>query len=84
MCLAVPGRLLSIRGDEPLQRMGRVSFNGVTREISLAFVPEAVVSNYLLVHAGFAITIIDEAEADRVFDYLDEIGRLTRPENGTQ
>ncbi len=73
MCLAVPGKLLTIDGNDPLTRSGRVSFGGIIKEINLALVPEVVVGNYVLAHAGFAISIIDEAEADRVFDLLDEI-----------
>ncbi len=76
MCLAVPGRVLSLTGDDLLTRMGRVDFGGVVKEINLAYAPEARVGDYVLVHVGFAITVIDEAEADRVFDHLREIGDL--------
>lgn len=78
MCLAVPGKLLSIEGDDPLLRTGRVSFGGIIKDINLSLVPEVVVGNYVLAHAGFAISIIDEAEADRVFDLLDEIDEKNR------
>jgi hydrogenase expression/formation protein HypC len=70
MCLAVPGRLLRVDGDDALLREGRVDFGGVVRRISLALVPEAVVGDYVLVHVGFAITVLDEAEAARVFEAL--------------
>jgi len=73
MCLAVPGQLLSASGDDPLTRAGRVSFGGIIKDINLAFVPEAVVGDYLLVHAGFAISVIDEQEAGRIFDLLREL-----------
>jgi hydrogenase expression/formation protein HypC len=76
MCLAVPGRVLSVSGDTPLTRVGRVDFGGVVKEINLAYVPEAVVDDHVLVHVGFAISVIDEAEAARVFDQLREIGAL--------
>lgn len=76
MCLAVPGRILSVSGDDPLTRLGRVDFGGVIKEINLAFVPEASVGDHVLVHVGFAIAKIDEAEAARVFDHLREIGEL--------
>ncbi|MGE0333995.1 MAG: HypC/HybG/HupF family hydrogenase formation chaperone [Gammaproteobacteria bacterium] len=76
MCLAVPGRILSVSGDEPLMRVGRVDFGGVVKEINLAYVPEAEVGDHVLVHVGFAITVIDEAEAARVFEHLREIGEL--------
>lgn len=76
MCLAVPGRVLSIEGDDPLMRVGRVDFGGVLKDINLAYTPEAGIGDHVLVHVGFAITVIDEAEAERVFDYLKEIGEL--------
>lgn len=73
MCLAVPGQLLSIEGDDPLLRQGRVSFAGLVRSASLAYVPDAAVGDYVLVHAGIAIAVIDEAEALRTLALLDEI-----------
>jgi hydrogenase expression/formation protein HypC len=76
MCLAVPGRIVSLSGTEPLDRSGRVDFGGVRKEVSLAFVPEAVAGDHVLVHAGFAIARIDEAEARKVFDYLRQIDSL--------
>ncbi len=76
MCLAIPGQLLDIKGDDPLLRSGRVSFGGLVKEINLAYTPEAKVDDYVLVHVGFAISIIDEVEAERVFSYLDEIGEI--------
>jgi len=84
MCLAIPGKIISVRDDEPLMRMGRVSFSGVIKDISLALVPEANVDDYVIVHAGFAISIIDEQEANKTFDYLTEMGMLNRSgENGS-
>jgi hydrogenase expression/formation protein HypC len=77
MCLAVPGEILSINGDEALMRTARVDFGGIIKEVNLAFVPEAAVGDYVLVHVGFAITIIDEAEAQRIFEHLAEIDELT-------
>jgi len=73
MCLAVPGRIVSIAGSDPLTRIGRVEFAGVFKPINLAFVPEACVDDYVLVHVGFAIAVIDADEAQRIFDYLCEI-----------
>ncbi len=73
MCLAVPGRLMSVEGDdEPLTRQGRVAFAGIIKEVNLAYVPEAKTGDYVLVHAGFAITVIDEAEAMKTLAYLAE------------
>ncbi len=83
MCLAVPGRILSISGADPLTRVGRVDFGGVVKEINLAYVPEAAVGDHVLVHVGFAITVIDEAEAARVFEHLREIGELAGEETNT-
>jgi hydrogenase expression/formation protein HypC len=75
MCLAVPGKLISVEGED-LSRTGRVSFGGVVKEVSLAYVPEAQVGDYVIVHVGFALSLVDEAEAQRVFDYLEEMGDL--------
>ncbi len=76
MCLAIPGQVLSISGDDPLMRAGRVDFGGVAKEINFAFVPEVRVGDYVLVHVGFALSIIDEAEAERVFSDLRELSVL--------
>jgi hydrogenase expression/formation protein HypC len=80
MCLAVPGRILSESGGEPLTRTGRVDFGGVVREVNLAVVPEARVGDYVLVHVGVAISRVDEREAARVFEYLAEIEALEEEE----
>lgn len=77
MCLAVPGRIAAVRGEDPGTRIGRVAFGGVEKEVSLAFVPEARVGSYVLVHVGVAISLVDEAEARKVFDYLAEIEALS-------
>jgi hydrogenase expression/formation protein HypC len=76
VCLAVPGKVLSVTGDDPILRTGRVDFGGVVKEIQLAYVPEVAPGDYVLVHVGFAITILDEAEAGRVFRALDALGAL--------
>ena len=76
MCLAIPGRILSIAGDDPLMRTGRVSFGGIVKEVSLAYTPEAGVGDYVIVHVGFAISTLDQTEARRVFEYLREMGEL--------
>ena len=76
MCLAVPGEIVSIEGTEPLQLTAVVRFGGITKQVSLACVPEAKVGQYVLVHVGLAITVIDEAEARRVFEYLEQIDEL--------
>jgi hydrogenase expression/formation protein HypC len=70
MCLAVPGRLESIEGDAPEFLQGMVDFSGLRRKVSLAFTPEAQPGDYVLVHAGFALSVVDEEEARRIFDEL--------------
>ncbi|MEW6750985.1 MAG: HypC/HybG/HupF family hydrogenase formation chaperone [Candidatus Latescibacterota bacterium] len=71
MCLAVPGKLVEIRAHEdPLQRTGRVSFGGLVKEVNLAYVPEARVGDYVTVHVGFALGVVDEEDAQLVFDFL--------------
>ena len=82
MCLAVPGRLLSVTGEAPLMRAGRVDFGGVVKEVNLDFVPEAQIGDYVLVHVGFALTVIDESEAAQVFALLREMGELLDLEAG--
>ena len=82
MCLAVPGRILSVAGEDPLMRVGRVDFGGIVKEINLAFVPEARIDDYVLVHVGFALTVIDESEAAQVFEHLREMGELLDAETG--
>jgi hydrogenase expression/formation protein HypC len=74
MCLAIPGAVLSIGSAVGPLRAGRVDFGGVIREINLAYTPEARVGDYVLVHVGFAISVIDESEARRIFALLRELG----------
>ncbi|MDP6505452.1 MAG: HypC/HybG/HupF family hydrogenase formation chaperone, partial [Planctomycetota bacterium] len=69
MCLAIPGRIESVSGSSSLTRTGRVSFGGIVKEVNLAYVPEAEVGDYVLVHVGFAISVVAESEANRVFEY---------------
>jgi hydrogenase expression/formation protein HypC len=77
MCLAVPGRVVEIiDNDNDAFRQAKVDFGGIRKEINLAYTPEAQVGKYVLVHVGFAISVIDEAEAQRVFQYLEEMGGL--------
>jgi hydrogenase expression/formation protein HypC len=72
MCLGVPGEIKSI--TDGVLRTGRVAFGGVMKEVCLAYVPEAHVGDFVIVHAGFAITRLDAERAERVFSYLDELG----------
>lgn len=77
MCLSIPGKLIEITAqlDETF-RTGRVSFDGVVKEVSLTLVPEAKVNDYVLVHVGAAISMIDEEEAKKTFDILKQLGEL--------
>ncbi|MCD6162578.1 MAG: HypC/HybG/HupF family hydrogenase formation chaperone [candidate division Zixibacteria bacterium] len=76
MCLAIPGKIISIENSESLMAAGKVSFGGVIKETNLAYVPQAQIGDYVIVHAGFAINIVDEKEAETVFDYLDQISKI--------
>ena len=82
MCLAIPGKVVSISGDDDLTRMGRINFGGVIKEASLAYVPEVVVGDYVIVHVGFALSKVDEAEAQKVFEYLKQMDELGELEDG--
>lgn len=83
MCLAVPGQLISIddslqdEGELPadalLRRMGKVSFGGILKRVSLAYVPEAIVGDYVIVHVGFALSIVDPVEAQQTLEYLEQL-----------
>jgi hydrogenase expression/formation protein HypC len=75
MCLAIPGRILETY-DRQGVRMARVQFGGVTRESCIEYVPEAQVGNYVLVHVGFALSVVDEEEARRTYRLLEELGQL--------
>ncbi len=78
MCLAVPGKIVSLNeGEDPLRRTGKVSFGGVLKEVSFACLPEAKVGDYVIVHVGFALSVVDEAEANSVFDYLRQMEELS-------
>ncbi len=75
MCLAVPGKIVSVSGgDDPLSRTAKVSFGGVVKEVSLAYVPEAGVGDYVIVHVGFALNRLDEQDALTVLEDLKELG----------
>jgi hydrogenase expression/formation protein HypC len=75
MCLGIPGKIIEIEPDG-LMPMGKVDFGGVVREVCLAYVPEAVVGDYVVVHVGFAISMIDEEEARQSFELMKEAGIL--------
>ena len=75
MCLAIPGKVLQAE-DQNGMRIGRVQFGGIVRSVRLDFVPEVSVGDYVMVHVGFAISQVDEEEAERTYDLLREMGAL--------
>jgi hydrogenase expression/formation protein HypC len=76
MCLAVPGRLVEIIDEDPLFRRGRVDFGGLTKDVNLAYIPEAEVGEYVLVHVGFGLSTVDRDEARKTLALLREMGEL--------
>ncbi len=81
MCLAVPGKIITVRdGDDPTEKVGTVDFQGSRLDVSLALTPEAGEGDWVLVHAGFAINTLDEADAMETWKYLREIDALA-PDN---
>jgi hydrogenase expression/formation protein HypC len=77
MCLAIPGKIERISGDDPLTRMGKVNFGGILKEVCLAYVPEVKVGDYVIVHVGFALSKVDEHEASKIFEYLKQMKDLS-------
>jgi len=80
MCLAVPGKIISVDDSPALMRTGKVNFGGILKEVNLAYAPEAVPGDYVLVHVGFALSIVDESEANQVFEYLRQMDELAELE----
>jgi hydrogenase expression/formation protein HypC len=73
MCLGIPGKIITILDEDPFSRLAEVNFSGVTKVVSLAFVPEAQAGNYAIVHAGFVISVLDEREAAETLALLQQI-----------
>ena len=87
MCLGVPGKVVKIDENPLGMTMGRVNFAGITKDVCLAYVPGVRVGDYVVVHVGFAISKVDEAEAERTFEYLrtmDELGELQIAQPGDE
>jgi len=82
MCLAIPGKITSVTGDDPLWRTGKVDFGGIIKEVSLAYVPDAQIGDYVIVHVGFALSRLDETEANKVFEYLRQMDELSELKEG--
>jgi hydrogenase expression/formation protein HypC len=75
MCLAIPGKVIEVRQEDGLQ-VGKVSFGGMVKQVCLEYTPDAVPGDYVLVHVGFALSRIDEEEAERTYKLLEELGDL--------
>ena len=82
MCLAIPGRIVSIDAGDPVLRSGRVDFAGIIKQVNLSYVPDAGVGDFVLVHVGFALSTVDEVEARQVFTYLEQMGELAELGDG--
>jgi hydrogenase expression/formation protein HypC len=76
MCLGIPGKVIEVRQNDAMA-MGKVEFGGIVKEVCLAYLPDVAVGDYVLVHVGFAISRIDESEADEIFRYIEQIGELS-------
>jgi hydrogenase expression/formation protein HypC len=82
MCLAIPGKIITVTGEGSLSRMGQVDFGGIQKDVNLAYVPEAKVGDYVIVHVGFALSTVDESEANAVFEYLRQMDDLLELKEG--
>ena len=83
MCLAIPGKIIDIPiAMDEVFRMAKVSFGGVVKDVDLTMSPDAKIGDYVLVHVGVAISIVDEEEAKTTFEYLRQIGDLEELEPG--
>jgi len=81
MCLGIPGKIVEMHQQNDLP-MGKVEFGGILKEVCLVYTPEVQLGDYVLVHVGFAISRIDEAEAQETMDLLEQIGSMVENENG--
>ena len=80
MCLAVPGKVIEIHQQDDLP-MAKVEYGGIVKEACLAYTPEVQVGDYVIVHVGFALSRVDEAEAQEIFSYLEQIGQAAEDES---
>ncbi len=77
MCLSIPGKLIEVVAElDPTFRIGKVDFDGIKKEVNLSMVPEAKIGDYVLVHVGAAISIVDEIEAKETFDLIKKMGEM--------
>lgn len=76
MCLAIPGQITEILKEDPVDRRGKICFGGVVKEVNLAFTPKAMPGDYVLVHVGFSLSVVDPEEARKTLEILKEIGEM--------
>jgi hydrogenase expression/formation protein HypC len=76
MCLAIPGKVIEIEQDAAGVRMGKANFGGIVKQVCLEYTPEVNCGDYILVHVGFALSKVDEAEAQRTYQALEEMNQL--------
>jgi len=82
MCLAIPGKIISIQEGEPMDRAGKVDFSGIIKEVHLGYVPKARIGDYVNVHAGFAIAVLQETEAVEILQIFAEMNQQTGRAHG--
>jgi hydrogenase expression/formation protein HypC len=83
MCLAIPGKVLSINSEvDETFRTAQVSFGGIKKEVNLYMVPEARIGDYVLVHVGVAISVVNEEEARQTVHYLQQMGEMDELQEG--
>jgi hydrogenase expression/formation protein HypC len=80
MCLAIPGKVIEIAQDARGVRMGKANFGGIVKQVCLEYTPEVNMGDYVLVHVGFALSKVDEEEAERTYRLLEELNQLTELE----
>lgn len=77
MCLAIPGKVISLKhAEDAIMTSGKVEIGGIKKEVNFSMVPEAKIGDYVLIHVGLAISIIDEEEAQKTLQYLEDLGEL--------
>jgi hydrogenase expression/formation protein HypC len=80
VCLAIPGKLIEVTEDPQGVRMGKANFGGIVKQVCLEYTPEANTGDYVLVHVGFALSKVDEDEAARTYQLLEEMAQLAELE----
>ena len=76
MCLAIPGKIIDVQTNDEGVRMGRANFGGIVKQVCLEYTPDAAKGDYVLVHVGFALSKVDEAEAERTYRLLEDMKQL--------